>query len=143
MSRVILGIVALTAICLSAMSWQTVPEQKEKDIDQLKKERIEVLEKRVELARTLFEHGRMDRVQIVQPEKDLIHAKLEYATTNAEKKRLYEALIKLMDSQIEVARLHEEKPVLQADKAHLPGLELLQLQSEKIRLQIEMESLGE
>lgn len=114
------------------------PIQEERsEIEELHKERIDLLRKRKVLVKSLFENDLVDSAGVAESEMDLLAAKIEYAESNAKKIELYEQLLQHMDKMIEIADLEMDEPaaIVGNIRRGVPGKKLF-LESEKVRVRI-------
>lgn len=101
----------------------------------LQDQRIELLKKRVELFR-VHDLKKDDLLDVEDPSRDLLLAKLEYATSNGERQKLYSSLIDLYDHMISDTKLeiNDASTITRSTAASLA--KLYYLQSERIRIEI-------
>ena len=122
----------------------------ESDIAALQKQRIKLLEQRVDEVESAIKLGLVDRYQLILSQMDLINVRLDYAHSKAEKKGLLLSLLKNYDQLIDFAELQ-----LKAPPAHSkPGQrtssngptaasKLLFFKSERVRIQIELKTVSQ
>ena len=142
---VIIGVAML--VCSGVQSQSLDEGNSDKDISALQQERIKLLAERVSKSQALFAMGLRDVTDVAQAQIDLLVVQIEYAASNAAKRDLYADLLQKCDAQIDAAtRLLKAPrlPVQPGQRKH-PQLEatlrLLLLKSERVRIQIELESL--
>jgi len=107
------------------------------DLNRLKTKRLELLQERVTIVEEHVDRGRSSSMELVEPTIDFLIAKIEYASSNADRKELYNQLLKNHDKLIEMAEIRGRAPV----SVTKTNLELLYLKSERIRIEIERDSL--
>ncbi len=143
------------AICLTlgalgvACSYAQTPKQNDAgtptDIPILQQKRIELLQERVSQIESIFKVGLPVLQELIRAQMDLINAKLDYAQSNAEKRKLLTDLIAEYDKLIRVAESSLHVPVVPPRPgqhiAHLRASELLLLKSERVRIQISRSTL--
>lgn len=117
----------------------------QQDLQSLKQQRVQLLEQRVATIKKWVDQEDAAAIELVQPELDVLQAKLDYATTDEERRDLYQSLLAKYDSLIEWAQLNVADPVRSgADvKNALMHAEskLLYLKAERTRIQILHDSL--
>ena len=64
-----------------------------RQVDELQAKRIDLLTERVAELKELHEEARCDAITVTRAEVDLMEAKLEYASSNAEKRDLLRELL--------------------------------------------------
>ena len=121
-------------------------EEKPPEIAALQKERLALLEKRYDQISSFAEVGLIDQAATIQPHLDLLLAKLDYESDVTERRRLYDLMIGEYDRLIELAKHEVNAPLRstppgQRDTPAIGGSNVLWLQSEKLRVQIERDRL--
>ena len=120
-------------------------EQVPTDLDALKKQRVQLLQDRVVAIQRWVDLERVDASELLRPEMDAINAQLDYAKSNLERKELLQKLLKKYDILIELAELRVEQPPRQeaneSERQMIAESELLFLKSERIRVQVILDSL--
>jgi hypothetical protein len=122
-----------------------VTDRDQSNIEVLKKKRVALLEERVSRINKWVEQKRVGASELIRPEMDVINVKLEYATTDAERKKLLGELLSKYDMLIKLAEFRiSEPPQSDSDNPNwqlLADSELLHLKSERIRIQILHDSI--
>ena len=116
------------------------------DLTDLKKQRVMLLQERVDSIREWIKFDRACAADLFQPQIDLLNARIEYAKTDAERKVLLGQLLKQYDQLIGMAKLEHQarpsplasQPVNQVMRAES---KLLFLKSERLRIQILHDSI--
>lgn len=119
--------------------------ERQSDVDSLKEQRVKLLQERVSAIKSWIEEDLVGTSELIQAEMDVINAQLEYAETDADRKRLLSELLRKYEVLIEHAELLvQEPPRIGADDPARPmhaESELLHLKSERIRVRILFESI--
>lgn len=138
---------AVMTMCSHAQSRKQTEGRPHIDVTELQQQRIKLLAERVSQSQALFATGLRDVTDVARAQIDLLVIQIEYAVSTAAKKKLYTDLLQKYDVQIDAASQQSKappRPVQPGQRLH-PQLEatlrLLQLKSERIRVQIELESL--
>ena len=115
----------------------------ESEIEKLAEQRIKYLQQRIEIVEELIKQGIVGATDLIEPKLDLIQAKLEYAKSNDERRKLYDDMLKQYDRLIELAELSRTSPTEsnEIEKQIRSRDDLLYLKSQRIKIQIERESL--
>ncbi len=116
-------------------------------ITALQQQRIELLQERVAQLESLHEVELVDRSELVRPRMDVINARLDYATSNGEKKALLTKLLAEYDTLIELGEIAAKAPPAppQPGRRPIPNVtaasDLLLLKADRIKVQIERDRL--
>jgi len=108
-----------------------------KDVAILKDKRLLVLLERTRIIEARVNKGQATRVELAAPMIDLIRAKIEYSNSNKDRRALYDQWLQQHDLLIESAEFRGKAPV----SVERTKLELLHLQSERLKIEIARESL--
>jgi len=125
---------------IPAQAQAEVTDRAQSNIEALKKKRVTLLEDRVSRIKKWVDLKRIGASELIRPEIDVINAKLDYAATDAERKKLLGDLLPKYDMLIKLAEFRVSEPT-QPDPDNLNSQllaesELLHLKSERIRIQI-------
>lgn len=124
--RTILTIV-LCAVALApnvAIAQESAGAAHQEQVGSLVKQRLALLEQRVELARARWTASDGDQFTVQQLEMDLLKAKLEHAITANERKSLMKELISHFDSMIKSAAELEKQGIARRDSLRLKAEQL-------------------
>lgn len=151
MQRRLAVCVAFAAIgfaCCYAQNPKQVKTSKTTDVAALQRKRIELLETRVKAVDSLVDMGLVDRTEVVRMQMDVISARLDYADSNVEKRKLLDDLIAKYDELIKVSEAMALAAVLPTQPGQRvsnsqvkAATDLLLLKAERVRIEIERESL--
>ncbi len=119
--------ITITIFCAAKTS------QPQTQVDKLKKQRISLLQERVESMKQLTASAQVENTLLVRCEIDLFNAKLEYAETDFEKQNQIKSLIKKYDFLIEISESRLKSGLVQSKS---PLADLLFLKSERVRYEI-------
>ena len=116
------------------------------EISALQRKRIGLLQERISNLESFVNISAIDQAALIRPRMDLINARLDYAGTNVEKRRLLTDLIGEYDKLIQMAELALDAPISPSTldrRSTLPkaSSELLWLKSERIRIQVSRDIL--
>lgn len=136
-----LGILGVA--CSYAQTQEPNGVQAESKIGVLRKQRIELLQHRVSQIEQFIKRGFVNRTDLIKAQIDLLNARLDYARSDAEKKKWLTDLLKRYDDLIEITEFTLKSPPSPRTKPHnLAAVsQLLFLKSERVRIQIEREIL--
>jgi hypothetical protein len=142
------AIIGAAVLVCSGVQSQSPDERKSgRNIPALQQERIKLLAESVSKCEALFAIGLRGVTEVAQAQIDLLVVQIEYAASNAAKRDLYADLLQKYDVQIDGAsRLSKAPPLpVQPGQRNHPQFEatlrMLLLKSERIRFQIELDSL--
>lgn len=129
------------ALGLVSLATPPFPSQELSTVEQLQRDRIEVLEKRCQLAQTQIDEDRSGFEVMIEPKIDLLNAKIEYAANAKDKVAYYNELIKLYEELVEREEMRLQEPRRIDGEQVGSETQPLFYESEKIRIQIEKAKL--
>jgi hypothetical protein len=129
------------ALVVGGSAQQTTQQE---EIAALQRQRIDLLQERVDQIRQFISLERARPSELQQPTLDLLTARLEYAITNEERQQLLREIIALYDEMIEEADARKRAGLTQpatpdnneANELLRLSTDLLFLRSERVRFQI-------
>ena len=132
-----LGVIGFTAAQPQAENLR------QNDIASLKEKRIELLEQRVARIKEHVERSSAEVSDLLRPQMDVINARLDYADSNRERKKLLDELIAKYEKLIELekTKLSWPRPIGSRASPLEFELQILLLQSERIRVLVLRDSL--
>ena len=138
---------ALGVACCYAQSQKQDDASTPTEIAALQQKRIELLQQRVSRIESAVKVGFDNISDLIQPQIDLINARLDYAQSNAEKRKLLTDLLAEYDKLIQIAKSEQNAPIQprtpnQRSTIMKPSSDLLWLKSERIRIQIARDILN-
>lgn len=110
----------------------------------LQQERIELLEERIAYIESLMDIDKsIGSSALIRPRMDLLHARVDYAETTADKVDFLTQLMSEYDKLIDMAEnvLHEPPRVGESQLNRLAGSDVLWLKAERVRVQISRDVL--
>ena len=123
-------------------------EPNQQQISDLKKKRIDLLAKRVEMVQPFFEAGLASRDSLYRCKLDLLRCRLEYADQIPDKRKILDEMIRLNGELSEIAQQAVHAPVVPPQSGARPQFKLdpsndwLAFEAEKARLEIERAKLN-
>jgi len=108
------------------------------DVAELKERRLQLLSERAAITEACVRAGTAATHELAEPMIDLIRAKIEYAKSNDDRREFYTQWLEQQDVLIETAETRGKATV----SIERTQFELLYLKSERLRIQIERESLN-
>jgi hypothetical protein len=146
---IVLTLGAIGVACCYAQNQKQSDASTSADITALQRSRFDLLQQRIDLwqdgvstSEAIFKVESVNRQDVIRSQIDLINARLDYARSNADKRKLltdlhteYGKLIKIAESTL---RETTPRPRQNQDEA---TSQLLLLKSERVRIQISRDTL--